>query len=245
MQVLHPPHFTRFWMHGVFLPYSTHPSESVLLACSVARRCLLESLNKIDDLPVRVKNIVRRELVHQSRWTASSARTHHPTASSSCDITPLPVDLASGFHEVREDIPTSCVAVGLMYQLASRQRELRSARPAPPTAASSPSLLAKLRQQKIQFLRAASVPAVSSHRIKIRSPSLLISPAQKPSPSYKTYSPPVSRSSSSPQEPAPRPLPLARSRTYPNRPKSSSNSRTHSSQWTFPPRSRVTPPPSG
>jgi hypothetical protein len=68
------------------------------------------------------------------------------------------------------DIPTSCVAVGLMYHLASQQRELRSAGPTRPIAASSPPLLAKLRQQKTQFLRAASIPAVSGRRIKIRSP---------------------------------------------------------------------------
>jgi hypothetical protein len=50
---------------------------------------------------------------------------------------PLPVDLESGFQEDRLDIPTSCVSVGLLYLLASQQHELRSAGPAPPTAASS------------------------------------------------------------------------------------------------------------
>jgi hypothetical protein len=82
----------------------------------------------------------------------------------------MPADLESGFKEVRLDIQTSCVAVGLLYQLASQQRELRSAGPAPPSVASSPPMLAKLRQQKIQFLRAASIPEVSGRRIKIRSP---------------------------------------------------------------------------
>jgi hypothetical protein len=57
-----------------------------------------------------------------------------------------------------------------MYQLASRPRELRSAGLAPSFAASSPSHLAKPRQQKIQFLRDASAPAVSGQRVKIRSP---------------------------------------------------------------------------
>jgi hypothetical protein len=56
-----------------------------------------------------------------------------------------------------------------MYKLTSQKRELRSAGPAPPTLASSPHLLTKLRQQKIHFLRDASVSAVSGHRIKIRS----------------------------------------------------------------------------
>jgi hypothetical protein len=171
MPVLHlPPHLATLWLHGIFLPDSTHPSESVTSACSVAHRWLLESLNHIDDLPTRVKNIIGRELVHQSRWTTSVTRTQHPTTPSSYDATPLAVDLALGFQEVRQDIPTSCVAVGLMYHLASRQRELRSAGPAPHTAAPSPPLLTKLRQQKIQFLRAASIPAVSCRRIKNHSP---------------------------------------------------------------------------
>jgi hypothetical protein len=59
-----------------------------------------------------------------------------------------------------------------MYQLTSRQRELRSAGPAPSFAASSPSLVAKLRQQKVQFLRAAPAPAISGRRVKIRPPLL-------------------------------------------------------------------------
>jgi hypothetical protein len=71
----------------------------------------------------------------------------------------LPVELHTNFQEIRLVLPTSNVAVGLLYQLASRQRELRSAGPAPSSATSSPSLLGKLRQQKIQFLRDASAPA--------------------------------------------------------------------------------------
>jgi hypothetical protein len=119
----------------------------VLSACSVARRWLLESLNnQLDDLTKRVKNIIGRELVHHSRWTANATRTHHPTAPSTNDTTRLPVGLTSNFQEIRLDIPTSCVAVGLLYQLASRHRQLQSAGPAPSSAASSPSQLAKLRQ---------------------------------------------------------------------------------------------------
>jgi hypothetical protein len=145
MPVLHlSPHLAGFWLHGVFLPDPTHLRDPVLSACSLARRWLLNSLNQIDDLPTRVKNIISRELAHQSRWAASATCTRHPTSPTTYDTTPLPVDLASGFQEVRLDIPTSCVAVGLMYQLASQQRELRSAGPVPPSAASSPSQLAKL-----------------------------------------------------------------------------------------------------
>jgi hypothetical protein len=136
----------------------------------VARRWLLESLNNLDDLPHRVKNMIGRELAHNTRWIANTTRTHHPTVPKSNDTTPLPIELLTGYQEIRLDIPTSCVAVGLMYQLASRLRELRSAGPAPSSAASSPSLLAKLRRQKIQFLRDASAPAILGRRVKIRSP---------------------------------------------------------------------------
>jgi hypothetical protein len=86
-----------FRLHGVFLPDSTRPSELLLSACSVARFWLLESLNRIGDLPVRIKNIIDKELVHHSRWTATSARTYHPTAPPSYDNTPMPVDLEAGF----------------------------------------------------------------------------------------------------------------------------------------------------
>jgi hypothetical protein len=57
-----------------------------------------------------------------------------------------------------------------MYQLASRHRELRSAGQAPSFVASSPSLLTKFRQQKVQFLRAAPPPTISCRWLKIRSP---------------------------------------------------------------------------
>jgi hypothetical protein len=89
-----PSHLARFWIHGVFLPESTHSSTSVLSACSAARRWLLESINRLDDLPTRVKNTIGRELAHHSRWTANATRTHHPTAPSTYDTTPLLVDLA-------------------------------------------------------------------------------------------------------------------------------------------------------
>jgi hypothetical protein len=36
------------------------------------------------------------------------------------DHTPLPYELASGYHENRLEIPTSCVAMSLLYQLASQ-----------------------------------------------------------------------------------------------------------------------------
>jgi hypothetical protein len=43
-----------FWLHGVFLPDSTRPSESLLLwACSVATCWLLESLNRIEYISLR------------------------------------------------------------------------------------------------------------------------------------------------------------------------------------------------
>jgi hypothetical protein len=164
-----PSHLARFLIHGVFPPESTHPSNPIPSACSVARRWLLESLNNLDDLPNRVKSIIGRELAHHTRWTANATRTHHPTAPKSYDTTPLSVELITGLKEIRLDIPTSCVAVGLVYQLASRQRELRSAGPSPSSAASSPSLLTKLRQQKNQFLRDASAHAVLGRRVKIRS----------------------------------------------------------------------------
>jgi hypothetical protein len=62
-----PPHLAHFWLHDVFLTDPTHPSESLISACSLARRWLLDNLNQIDDLPTRVKNIIGCELVHQSR----------------------------------------------------------------------------------------------------------------------------------------------------------------------------------
>jgi hypothetical protein len=101
MPVLHyPPHLARFWIHGVFLPEPTHSSASVTFACSIARRWLLESINQLDDLTTRIKNIIGKELVHHSRWTANATRTHHPTVPTSSDSTPLPVDLTSSFQEI-------------------------------------------------------------------------------------------------------------------------------------------------
>jgi hypothetical protein len=74
-----PLNLANFWIHGVFLPESTNSSDSLLSACSVARRWLLESLNKIDDLTARSKNIIGRELPCHTRWTASTARTDNPS----------------------------------------------------------------------------------------------------------------------------------------------------------------------
>jgi hypothetical protein len=103
------------------------PSDSLLSTCSVARRLLLESLNRIDDLPARFKSIIGRELAQHTRWTANTARTHHMAMPPTFDITPLPDDYASCFHEVRLDIPTSCISIGMLNQLTSEQCELRSA----------------------------------------------------------------------------------------------------------------------
>jgi hypothetical protein len=147
-----------------------------------------------------------------------------------------------GLHEIRLDIPTSCVAIGFLYQLTSQQRELRSPGSTLPTAALFSPLLIKLKQQKIQFLRAASIPSISGQRIKLRSPYSLIYPAEKRSPSYRNSSPRTFRSSSSPPVPPRRPHPPARWKTCLNRSNSSFNSRTRSRQWTTPPRSRATYP---
>ena len=164
-----PPHLARFWIHGVFLPDPSHP-DPIVSACSLARRWLLESLHDLTDLPNRIRNIIGRELAQHTRWTANATRTLHPTSPKCNDVTPLPVELHTSFQEIHLTIPTSCVAVGLLYQLTSRQREFSSAGPVPPSVLSSPSLLEKLSQQKIRFLRAASAPGVSGRRMKIRSP---------------------------------------------------------------------------
>jgi hypothetical protein len=58
----------------------------------------------------------------------------------------------------------------LLYRLTSHQRELRSAGPAPTRAAAIPHLLTTLTQQKMQFLRAVTVPENSGQRVKISSP---------------------------------------------------------------------------
>jgi hypothetical protein len=62
-----PSHLARFWIHGIFSPESTHSSNPIPSAYSVARPWLLESLNSLDDLTNRVKNIIGRELAHPSR----------------------------------------------------------------------------------------------------------------------------------------------------------------------------------
>ena len=164
-----PPHLARFWLHGIFMPDQSHP-DPIASACSMARRWLLEGVNGLTDLPNRVKNIIGRELAHQTRWSAKPSRTPHPTATKCDDATPLPDELRSGFLEIGLAIPTSCIAIGLLYQLTSHQREFSSAGPVPPFTTFSPSVLNILRQQKIRFLRDATAPAVSGRRVKIRSP---------------------------------------------------------------------------
>jgi hypothetical protein len=93
-----------------------------------------------------------------------------PCHGSTTRSHPLPLELTSGYHEVRMSIPTSCSVVGLFYQLASRQRKLSSGGPAPPHAAVIPQLHTTHRQQKIQILRAVTIPAISSRRVKLSSP---------------------------------------------------------------------------
>jgi hypothetical protein len=141
----------------------------LILICSIARRWLLEKVHTLTHIPARARNIIGRELAHRARWTASVARTSHPAMPQQLDHTPLHVELSNGHQEVRLDIPTSCTAVGLLYEIASRQRELPSGGPTPPSAASNPHLAATLRQQEIQILRAVTVPAISGRRLKISS----------------------------------------------------------------------------
>jgi hypothetical protein len=136
MPVLHrPPDLASFWLHGVFLPDTPSSSLMLISACSLARRWLLEKIHTLTDIPARARNIIGRELAHRARWSASVTRTPHPAMPQQLDRTPLLVELSYGHQEVRLDILTSCTAVGLLYQLASRQRELPSEdphRPAPP-----------------------------------------------------------------------------------------------------------------
>jgi hypothetical protein len=147
-----------------------NPTYSLLSACYVVHRWLLESLNKIDDLTTRSKSTIGRELAHDTRWKASTVRNGSPTMTPHTDRTPLPHDLAAGYQEVRLlDISTLCTAVGSMLcQLSSHQRELRSGGPAPFRAATNPHLQNILGQQKIQFT--ATVPENSGRRIKVSSP---------------------------------------------------------------------------
>jgi hypothetical protein len=71
------PDLASFWLHGVFLPDTPDSSHMILSACSLARRWLLEKVHALTDIPLRVRNIVGRELAHRARWTASIARTPH------------------------------------------------------------------------------------------------------------------------------------------------------------------------
>jgi hypothetical protein len=154
----------------MFLPDPTQPTDTVTSTCSAARRWLLESINRITDLPLRAKNSISRDLAHHSRWTARTTRNPHPSSRPCYDATPLSDELTSGFHEIRLDIPTSCVAMGFLYLLTSQQREFHSIGPTPPNASLPPPLMAKLEQQKVQLLRGASIPPTSGHRIRLRSP---------------------------------------------------------------------------
>jgi hypothetical protein len=150
-----------------------NPTDSLLSACYVVRRWVLESLNKIDDLTTRSKSTVCRELAHHTRWTAFTVRNGSPTMPPHTDRTPLPHDLAAGYQEVRLDISTACTALGgMLCQLASHQRELRSGGPAPFRAATNPtsktfcvsrkfSLLALRRSRKIQDVAIKSAPPSS------------------------------------------------------------------------------------
>jgi hypothetical protein len=73
---------------------------------------LVESLNTINDLTARSKNIIGGKLALHTRWTVSTTRRDHPSMASHHDHTPLPLELASDYHEVRLDISTLCTVVG-------------------------------------------------------------------------------------------------------------------------------------
>jgi hypothetical protein len=169
-----PPDLASFWLHGVFLPDTPDSSYMIISACSLDRRWLLEKVHALTDIPPRVRNIfgmeIGMEIAHRARWTASTTRTPHPAMPQQHDRTPLPAELSNGHQEVRLDIPTSCAAVGLLFQLASRQREFPSGGPMPPNAAMIPNLTTTLKQEKIQIVRAVHVPAMSGRRVRISSP---------------------------------------------------------------------------
>jgi hypothetical protein len=111
------PMTPQFQIKGVFLTESTNPSDSLISACSVAGRWLLEKLNAFNDLPSRSENITGRELARHTRRTACAVRTYHQAMASQHDLTPLPLELTSCYQEVRMDIPTSCTVVGMLYHL--------------------------------------------------------------------------------------------------------------------------------
>jgi hypothetical protein len=98
-----------------------------------------------------VRNIIGRELADRARWTVFTTRTPHPAMPQQHDRNPLLAELSNGHQEVRLDIPTSCATVGLIFQLASRQRELPSGGPTPPSAAMIPNLTTTLKQPEIQI----------------------------------------------------------------------------------------------
>jgi hypothetical protein len=153
-----PLDLASIWLHGVFLPDTPDSSHIILSAFSLARRWLLEKIHTLTDIPLRVRNVIGRELAHRARWTASTTRIPRPAMPQQHDRNPLPAELSNGHQEVRPDIPNPCVAVGLLFQLASRQRELPSGGPTPPNAATIPNLTTKLKQQEIQIVRAVHIP---------------------------------------------------------------------------------------
>jgi hypothetical protein len=142
----------------------------IISACLLARRRLLERVHALTEIPLCVRKIVGREFAHRGRWTASTTRTPHPAMPPQYDRTPLPTELSKGHKKVRQDIPTSCEAVGMLFQIASRQRELPSGGPAPPSAAAVPNLTSTLKHQTIKIIRAVHIPAFSGRRVKISSP---------------------------------------------------------------------------
>jgi hypothetical protein len=73
-----PPHLASFWLHGMFLLDTPDSSHMIISACSLARRSLLEKIHALTDIPLRVRNIVGRELAHCARRMASTTPHHAP-----------------------------------------------------------------------------------------------------------------------------------------------------------------------
>jgi hypothetical protein len=149
-----PAQSTRTYSHAI-TPLPTPPCQLLdtwsfhskidsslgLVALDMLNRMTLVSRKRIDDLPARVKDLIGREFAHHTRGIADTARTYHPTMPPTFDNTPLPVDFAFDFKEGRHDIPSSCIAIGMLYQLTSKHHELRSAGPALPRATALPHLM--------------------------------------------------------------------------------------------------------
>jgi hypothetical protein len=62
-----PTDLAIFRLHGVFLPHTLDSSHMLLSAYSLARRWLLEKVHALTDIPLRVRNILGRELAHRAR----------------------------------------------------------------------------------------------------------------------------------------------------------------------------------